>query len=83
MVHDRRSINCTISMAKPSAITCNQPWVPTKDIDLIKRIEIDEAHKHTDRAKAPWLIHEFNHSLMHMDGYEWRQVRQAIAPTMT
>lgn len=61
----------------------DQPRVSTKDIDLIKRIEIDEGHKHTDRARATWLIHEFNNSLMQISGDKWRQVRRAIAPTMT
>lgn len=61
----------------------SQPWVSTKDIDLLKRIEIDEASKHLDRAIIGFPTHELNTSIFQVNGDEWRQVRRAIAPTMT
>lgn len=61
----------------------SQPWVSTKDIDLIKRIEVDEAHKHLDRTFVGNPIHEFNTSIFQINGDKWRRVRRAIAPTLT
>lgn len=60
-----------------------QPWLSTKDIDLIKRIEIDEAYKHLDRVNFGIPIDQFNDSIFQVNGDEWRQVRRAIAPTLT
>lgn len=62
---------------------CGQPWLSTKDIDLIKKIELDEAHKHLDRAFIGFPVEEFNTSIFQVNGDEWRRVRRAIAPTMT
>lgn len=61
----------------------SQPWVSTKDIDLIKRIQLDEASKHLDRAVIGFPTHELNTSIFQVNGDEWRQVRRAIAATMT
>lgn len=60
-----------------------QPWVSTKDIDLIKRIEVDEAHKHLDRINLGIPTPEFNNSIFQINGNEWRKVRRALAPTLT
>lgn len=62
---------------------CHQPWVATKDLDLIKRIQIDHAYKHLDRTVIGMPFDEFNNSIFQVNGDEWRQVRRAIAPTMT
>lgn len=59
------------------------PWLSTKDIDLIKKIEIDEAYKHLDRHVFGFPFDEFNTSIFQLNGDEWRQVRRAIAPTLT
>lgn len=61
----------------------DEPWVSTKDLDLIKRIEIDEAHKHLDRIRIGFPIAEFDKSIFQINGHEWHRVRRAIAPTLT
>lgn len=61
----------------------SQPWVSTKDIDLIKRIELDDAHKHLDRAFLGFPLHAFNTSIFQVNGDAWRQVRRAISPSLT
>lgn len=60
-----------------------QPWVATKDIDLLKRIMIDDASKHLDRIFTRTPLHELNTSIAQINGDEWHRVRMAIAPTMT
>lgn len=61
----------------------NQPWVATKDIDLIKLIEVDEARKHTNRAFLGGPLEHFNNSLFQIYDEDWRKTRQVIAPTLT
>lgn len=61
----------------------NHPWVATKDLDLIKLVEIDEAHKHTNRAFLGLPFTEFNNSIWHNDDETWKQVRRVIAPALT
>ena len=60
-----------------------QPWVSTKDIDLLKYIELDHAHKHINRSKLPLPVDEFANSIFQLDDDDWRRVRRAIAPTLT
>lgn len=60
-----------------------QPWVATKDLDLIKLVEIDKAHKHINRAFFGLPLHEFNHSMFQIDDDQWRKVRRAISPAFT
>lgn len=62
---------------------CHQPWVATKDLDLLKRTQIDHAYKHLDRTVIGMPFDEFKNSIFQVNGDEWRQVRRAIAPTMT
>lgn len=62
---------------------CEQPWVSTKDIDLLKLIELDQPHKHINRAKLKLPLKEFNHSIFQNDDDHWRRVRRAIAPALT
>lgn len=60
----------------------DQPWVSTKDLDLIKLIEVDAAHKHINRAFYGLPFHEFNHSVFQIDDDRWRQVRRVISPAL-
>lgn len=62
---------------------CEQPWVSTKDIDLIKLIEMDQPHKHINRSKLNMPLKEFNDSIFQVDDDNWRRVRRAIAPALT
>jgi len=62
---------------------CEQPWVSTKDIDLIKLIEVDNAHKHINRSKFGLPFDEFNRSIFQVDDDEWRRVRRAVSPALT
>lgn len=59
---------------------CNQPWVSTKDLDLIKLIEIDRAQKHLDRLQYGGVSKEFNDSIFQVNGSDWRRVRRAVSP---
>lgn len=61
----------------------HDPFVSTKDIDLIKKIEIDDANKHLDRLYFGFPSHEFSTSIFQVNGNEWRTVRKAIAATLT
>lgn len=60
-----------------------QPWVSTTDINLIKKVMMDDASKHLSRAFINIPVKEFNDSLAQITGNEWRQVRRALAPTLT
>lgn len=62
---------------------CEQPWVATKDLDLIKLVEIDEGHIHVNRAFLGLPFTEFNVSIWHNDDDLWRQVRRVVAPALT
>lgn len=62
---------------------CEQPWVSTKDIDLIKYIEVEQANKHINRSKFGLPFDEFNNSIFQVDDDEWRKVRRAISPALT
>lgn len=61
---------------------CDQPWVSTKDLDLIKLVEIDAAHKHINRASYMSPFKEFNHSLLQLEGDNWRRVRRVFGPAL-
>lgn len=61
----------------------NEPWVATKDLDLIKLIEIDEAHKHINRANLGIPLTEFNHSVWQLEDDKWRKVRRVISAPLT
>lgn len=61
----------------------DQPWVSTKDLDLIKLIEIDEGHKHVNRAVLGMPFTEFNNSIWQVEDDSWRQARRLIAPALT
>lgn len=62
---------------------CDQPWICTKDIDLLKLIEIDKANKHINRSKFGLPFTEFNNSIFQVDDDDWRRVRRAISPALT
>jgi thromboxane-A synthase len=62
---------------------CNQPWVSTKDLDLLKLIELDKPTRHINRAKFGLPFKEFNDSIFQVDDDEWRRVRRAISPALT
>lgn len=59
-----------------------QPWVATKDLDLIKLIEIDEAKKHPNRAFLGGPLKNFNNSVFQIHDEDWRRARQVIAPAL-
>lgn len=61
----------------------DQPWVSTKDIDLIKKIKVDRAQRHLNRANLGIPTPEFNNSIFQLNGNDWRKVRRALAPTLT
>lgn len=58
------------------------PWVATKDIDLIKKIEIDQSYKHIDRVRFDSISDDFDHSIFQVNGDPWRKVRQILAPAL-
>lgn len=60
----------------------HSPWVATKDIDLIKTIEIDQSHKHIDRVGYYSISDDFDHCIFQVNGEPWRKVRQILAPAM-
>lgn len=62
---------------------CNQPWVSTKDLDLIKLIEVDQARKHINRSKFGLPFKDFNNSIFQVDDDDWRTVRRALSPALT
>lgn len=62
---------------------CEQPWVSTKDLDLIKHIEVDQAHKHINRSVYGLPFEEFNNSIFQVNDDDWRRVRRAISPALT
>lgn len=62
---------------------CDQPWVSTKDIELLKLIEVDQGHRHINRAKFNIPIEEFEESIFQVDGGDWRRIRRAISPALT
>lgn len=61
----------------------DQPWLATKDLDLIKLIEIDEAKKHPNRAFLGGPLKHFNESIFQIDGEDWRATRQVLAPALS
>lgn len=61
---------------------CNQPWVSTKDLDLLKLIEVDKAHRHINRSKFGMPTREFNNSIFQVDDDDWRRIRRAISPAL-
>lgn len=61
----------------------NQPWISTIDIDLIKKIQIDEGNIHIDRKNLLFPLVEFNNSIMQTRGDVWRRSRKALAQTLT
>ena len=62
---------------------CDQPWVSTKDLDLLKLIEMDKAHLHINRSKFGLPFKEFNESIFQVDDDQWRRVRRAVSPALT
>lgn len=60
----------------------NEPWVSTKDLDLIKLVEIDEGHKHVNRANLMAPFFDFNNSLLQLEGDRWRRVRRVFGPAL-
>lgn len=62
---------------------CEQPWVCTKDLDLLKLILVDQAHKHINRSKIGLPFKEINDSIMQVCDDDWRRIRRAVAPALT
>ena len=62
---------------------CEKPWVATKDLDLIKLIQLDQPNKHLIRGQFGIPVKEFNHSIFQINDDEWRQIRRIVSPTMT
>lgn len=61
----------------------DQPWVSTKDLDLLKHILLDEGHTHTGRQLLGIPFKEFNHSIQQTNGEKWRRGRRAMSPALT
>lgn len=59
-----------------------QPWVSTTDIDLIKKIQIDDASKHLNRSVMDIPCKEFGDSLVQNLEHEWRPVRRALGAAL-
>lgn len=59
------------------------PFVTTKDLDLIKKIEIDDANKHLDKQVLDYPHHEYSNSILQINGDKWRTVRRATASAFT
>lgn len=62
---------------------CDKAWVSTKDLDLLKLIEMDKPHKHINRCKFGLPFKEFDDSIFQVDDDQWRRVRRAISPALT
>lgn len=54
----------------------DMPMISTTDIDLIKLVEIDEAHKHIDKALLGLPFREFNEGILQLSGKRWRRMRR-------
>lgn len=63
--------------------SANQPWISTKDLDLLKLIELDKPTRHIDRVQMGLPFREFNNSIFQVNGDSWRRIRRAIAPALT
>lgn len=62
---------------------CNQVWVCTTDIDLIKAVVIDEPYKNVNRFRAGIPIDEITvDSIASAEDGQWRRIRQAFAPSL-
>lgn len=61
---------------------CDQPVVSTKDLDLIKLVELDQAQKHINRSKFSLPFEEFEGSIFQVEDEDWHRVRRAIAPAL-
>uniref|UniRef100_A0A6G1SJ02 Putative cytochrome P450 CYP13A2 n=1 Tax=Aceria tosichella TaxID=561515 RepID=A0A6G1SJ02_9ACAR len=57
------------------AVTC--------DLDLIKRVILDEPNSHLNRIPLNLPLEEFEKSIMLAPAEEWRKLRKAIAPALT
>lgn len=62
---------------------CEKPWICTKDIDLLKLIEVEKANTHINRSKFGLPFAPFNNSIFQLDDDDWRRVRRAISPALT
>lgn len=56
-----------------------RPWIATKDLDLIKKIQLDDGYKNVEE-REPWPIpaEVFDHSISQASGQVWRQLRKAL-----
>lgn len=61
----------------------NHPFVSTKDLDLIKLVEVDEGHKHIDRHHLGIPNKEFNNSVFQVTGERWRRSRRVMSSAIT
>lgn len=61
----------------------DRPIIHTKDLDLLKRIYIDEGHKHINKINLPLPLKEFEDSIFHTRDNEWSRARRAFAPAFT
>ena len=61
-----------------------EPWISTTDLDLIKRMTIDDPGKHCDRPNLCLPISEYDQDcILFAETEQWRRIRRAIAPALT
>lgn len=59
----------------------DQPWISTKDINLLKKVMLDGGNN--DRMSVEMPIPELNNSIVLINGDAWHRVRMALAPSLT
>ncbi|CAA2976552.1 cytochrome P450 3A21-like [Olea europaea subsp. europaea] len=60
----------------------NNFCMSTIDLDLVKRVVIDEANLHLDRQHLNLPVNEFEESIMLVPGHEWKPLRRVYAPAL-
>lgn len=61
----------------------HEPAVSTCDLDLIKRVAIDEADKHPNRGGIGIILEEvIDGNILYVDDDQWRRMRRAYAPAL-
>lgn len=62
----------------------DKPAISTIDLDLIKKIVIDEANEHVDKIQLDIPLKEFSEDdILTARGEQWWRIRKALAPAFT
>lgn len=62
---------------------CEQPWIATKDLDLLKKVHIDGGQVHINKSFLGIPYDEFCNSVLQLRDQDWRRARQAVSISLT